>query len=144
MSWFTDVLVVSPLADGRTWVVRGKFRYEVGELGSGDVVDVPQGFRTDFASVPQPLWAVFPRWGKHGNAAVVHDWLYWEQRRSRKEADAIFHEGMLVLGTPRWKAWAMWAAVRTFGWMAWLRSYWRRRCGYVKIGPLPTKAAEMP
>ena len=83
MSRFTESLVVTPLPDGKTWIILHDFGYEVGDKGSGDVINVPIGTYTDFASIPRPLWAIFPRWGKYGNAAVIHDWLYWDQSRSR-------------------------------------------------------------
>ncbi len=97
MSRFTESLVVTPLPDGKTWILLCDIGYAVGEEGSNDVVDVPIGFHTDFASVPRPLWAFLPRWGKYGNAAVIHDYLYWEQSRPRKESDSILLEGMEVL-----------------------------------------------
>ena len=103
MSRFTEPLVVTPLPDGKTWIILNEFAYEIGEEGSGNVINVPIGTYTDFASIPRTLWAVFPRWGKYGNAAVIHDWMYWDQSRSRKEADDIFLEGMEVLEVPTWK-----------------------------------------
>jgi hypothetical protein len=77
MSRFTEELLVSPLPDGRTWVIRRDFGYDVEEEGSGNTINVPIGFKTDFASVPRLLWSIIPRWGKYGNAAVIHDFLYW-------------------------------------------------------------------
>ena len=97
MSQFTKVLIVSPLGDGRTWFLREGFRYDIGEEGSGDTVDVSPRFLTDFASVPRLLWWLFPTWGRYGNAAVIHDWGYWDQSRNRKQVDQIFWEGMGVL-----------------------------------------------
>ena len=119
MSRFTEPLVVTPLPDGKTWIILNEFAYEIGEEGSGNVINVPIGTYTDFASIPRTLWAVFPRWGKYGNAAVIHDWMYWDQSRSRKEADDIFLEGMEVLEVPTWKRRAIYSAVRTFGGIAW-------------------------
>ena len=119
MSRFTEPLVVTPLPDGKTWIILSDFGYEIGEEGSGDTVDVPIGTHTDFASIPRLLWAIFPRWGKYGNAAVVHDWLYWSQNRSRLESDIIFLEGMGVLDVPVWKRHVIYYAVRWFGWIAW-------------------------
>ena len=119
MSRFTESLVVTPLPDGKTWIILNEFGYEIGEEGSGDVINVPIGTYTDFASIPRSLWAVFPRWGKYGNAAVIHDWMYWNQSRSRKEADDIFLEGMEVLGVPNWKRKTIYRAVRVFGGFAW-------------------------
>ncbi len=98
MSSFTDVLLVSPLADGKTWVIQRPFRYDVGAEGSSDTIAVPVGFRTDFATVPRLLWVVLPKWGRYGNATVIHDYLYWMQERTRREADCIFLEAMGVLG----------------------------------------------
>ena len=75
-----------------------EFGYDVGAEGSRDQITVPVGFETDFASVPRPFSAILPKWGKYGDAAVIHDWLYWEQGRPRPAADAILLEGMTVLG----------------------------------------------
>jgi len=119
MSRFTESLVVTPLPDGKTWIILNDFAYEIGEEGSGDIIRVPIGTYTDFASIPRPLWAIFPRWGKYGNAAVIHDWMYWDQSRSRKEADDIFLEGMEVLEVPSWTRKTIYRAVRMFGGFAW-------------------------
>ena len=89
MSRFTEALVVTPLADGNTWVIVRPFGYDVEREGSGDRIDVRVGFMTDFASIPRLFWIALPKWGKYGNAAVIHDWLYWTQRRSRPSSDRI-------------------------------------------------------
>lgn len=94
MSKFTDILTVSPLADGRTWVLRKKFGYDIGEKGSGNSIDVPIRFMTDFASVPRLFRGLVSKWGKHGNAAVIHDYCYWTQTCCRKDSDKIFREAM--------------------------------------------------
>lgn len=143
MSRFTDILTVSPLADGKTWVTRKEFGYDIGEEGSGKSIDVPLGFKTDFASVPRLLWALIPRWGKYGNAAVIHDYSYWDQMFSRKEADLVFREGMEVLQVPLWQIVLIYYAVRWFGWWAWYRNQQRRKKGFNKVAvTLPTKAVE--
>ena len=122
MSRFTESLVVTPLPDGRTWIILYDFGYEIGDEGSGDVINVPIGFHTDFASIPRPLWAIFPRWGKYGNAAVIHDYLYWEQSHNRKESDDILLEGMVVLEVGYFTRYAIYWAVRLGGWWAWRRN----------------------
>ncbi|MGI9556417.1 MAG: DUF1353 domain-containing protein [Solirubrobacterales bacterium] len=123
MSRFTAPLIVTPLDDGRTWViVTDGFGYDVGEKGSGDTIEVPQGMTTNFASVPRAAWWFAAPWGKHGHAAVVHDAGYWLQKRSRKEYDDIFLEGMAVLGVGRAKRRIMFLAVRWFGGPAWRNS----------------------
>jgi len=145
MSKFTEVLVVSPLADGKTWVTRKEFGYDIGEEGSGDSIDVPIGFMTDFASIPRPLWVILPRWGKYGNAAVIHDYCYWDQSRSRQESDRIFHEAMEVLKVPKCKIRIMYYAVRLFGGCAWSGNKRRKKKDLSKVAAMmPVKSVEVP
>ena len=82
-------------------------------------IAVPVGFTTDFASVPSMFWSVVPPTGRYGLAAVVHDWLYWQQSLKRAEADQVFHDAMAELQVPGWKRFVMTKAVRWFG-----GSYW--------------------
>jgi len=119
MSRFTETLMVSPMNDGRTWITRAVFGYDVEKQGSRDKIDVPIDFMTDFASVPGPFTSILPHWGKYGNAAVIHDYLYWEQLRTRKEADVIFLKGMENLGVSWLVRNLMYWMVRWFGGCAW-------------------------
>jgi len=114
MSSFTEILIASPLKDGEQWVIRKEFSYYVDKEG-GDVITVPAGFISDYASIPRFLWPFAPRWGKYGKAAVVHDYLYDTHEKTRKEADGIFYDAMVILGTPPWKAKTMYRSVRMFG-----------------------------
>lgn len=136
MSRFTEALVVSPLADGNTWRLRSPLGYEVGDLGSGDLITAQAGFTTDFASIPRVFWWILPRWGKYGNAAVLHDWLYWTQERKRAEADRIMLEAMGVLEVPNWQKWPIYLGVRAFGGLAWLRNQWDREAGFDRVQPV--------
>jgi len=103
MNNFTSTLIVSPLPDGKTWVIRNQFGFQ-GECGDDPKVKfnvkIPVGFETDFASVPRILWWVFSPWDVYGNAAVIHDWLYWDQdpKLTRRISDEIFLQGMKELG----------------------------------------------
>ena len=133
MSRFTSVLLVSPLADGKTWVLMREFGYDVGTEGSTDQINVPVGFETDFASIPRLFWIVLPKWGKYGNAAVVHDWLYWNQQRSREAADTVLLEAMGVLGVGAVVRFVIYRAVRLFGGLAWLRNQADRTAGYDRV-----------
>ena len=119
MSSFTSPLIVTPMPDGRKWKLVKPFSYHVGSKHSRHIISVPKGFVTDFASVPQFLWSWLPFWGKFGKAAVIHDFIYQTHCKTRREADDIFLEAMLVGGTKRWKAKLMYYGVRAFGWMAW-------------------------
>lgn len=147
MSQFTAPLVVTPLTDGRSWViVTEDFRYDVGHEGSGDTVRVPRWMVTDFASVPRPIWWFAAPWGTHGHAAVVHDAGYHLQDRTREEYDRIFLEAMVVLGVGRLKRTLMYLAVRGFGVRAWSTNAERNRDrpGWKFVDPVTLGLAHRP
>ncbi len=134
MSKFTKALEVSPLSDGKSWVLLKDFEYHVGSIDSTDCVIASKGFITDFASVPRIFWLVIPKWGKYGNAAVIHDWLYWKQGiKNRKESDDILLEAMEVLDVSPWKKKIIYHSVRWFGWMAWFRNATDKESGFNRI-----------
>lgn len=133
MSRFTQILLVSPLDDGKTWVLMRDFGYEVGSVGSGDFIDVPIGFMTDFASVPWFAQWWIPKWGKYGNAAVIHDWLYWSHGRTKETSDRILLEAMAVMGVGEIRKYAIYVAVRLFGWWAWRRNQEDRDSGFDRV-----------
>lgn len=80
-------------------------------------------FTTDLASVPALFTWLVPRSGDFLPAAVLHDALTRPgaflgpdrdrdgQPFGRVEADRLFREAMIGLGTGRVRAWLMWAAV---------------------------------
>jgi hypothetical protein len=143
VSRFTDILLVSPLSDGKSWVIMRPFGYYVGSKDSGDTVEVPVGFVTDFATIPRLLWIFLPKWGRYGNAAVIHDWLYWSQERPRREADRIFLEGMEVLSVGRLTRRVIYFFVWAFGCLAWKRNQVEKRRGFARvIEPVGVKAVE--
>ncbi|HEX6000094.1 MAG TPA: DUF1353 domain-containing protein [Hyphomicrobiaceae bacterium] len=82
-------------------------------------VDVPAGFVTDLASIPWYLWSWLPHDGPYMHAAIIHDWLYWEQARSREEADNILWGDMTDLKVSYLKRQAIYQAVRLKGGSAW-------------------------
>ena len=76
-------------------------------------VNVPEGFVTDLASVPNSMLAVFGEIAQM--PAVIHDYLYSTRSASRAQADAVLMEAMEVTGEPWWKRKLFWAAVRVGG-----------------------------
>lgn len=125
MSSFTKPLVTQYMPDTNNWMLPPTFgfRYWIGSELSGTYVDVPDGFRSDGASVPRPLWNFIPPWGKYGQAAVLHDFLctYRTVIRNgkavtitRKECDEIFLEAMKVLHVAEALANTMYVGVRTY------------------------------
>lgn len=122
VSQFTTPLELTPVPALGVWVTARALKFDVGFLGSGVTIIVPEGFETDLASVPGWLWWLFPRDDpQYAAAAVLHDWLYrWKHPASfekfdRRTADAIFLEAMVVLGVDFWRAFAMFVGVRIFG-----------------------------
>lgn len=115
MSTFTTPLQVTPLTDGHSWALTSPFQYHVGKFPSEFVIDIPQGFVTDFASVPRLLWALIPPTGKYGKAAVIHDFMYTYAIGSKALADYVFLEAMTVLQVGKVKRELMYQAVRLFG-----------------------------
>lgn len=92
-----------------------EFEYHVGHLGSGDVITVPVGFETDFASVPAIGRIFIPVLGKSAKAAVIHDFLILEGKRSWAECADIFNEAMGVLKVNPFLKGIMYNAVRLYG-----------------------------
>lgn len=119
MSSFTSALEVEVLPDGRKFKLTRPFTYHIGTKFSRKYISVPKGFITDFASTPNFLWWWLPPFGKYTKAAVIHDYIYQTKSRTRKEADQIFKEAMIVGGTRKWKAKLMYWGVRIGGWLAW-------------------------
>lgn len=96
--------------DPEQFILNKELKYR----GARDIFIVPKNFITDFASVPKLLWSIFPPYGKHLKAAVLHDFLYVVHMVSRKDADGLFYRTMKESGVT-WRARPMWQAVRLFG-----------------------------
>lgn len=81
---------------------------------------VPEGFRTDFATIPWPLcYLIRPR-GRWATAAVLHDYLYSLPGYPRRVADAWFLAAMRAQGVTLPVRLVFFLAVRLAGWI------WRR------------------
>lgn len=113
---FLTKLVVQ-FEDGKHWTLTAPLVYVTQR---GDTFEIPAGFQTDFASIPQALWSlVGDPGGPWAPAAVVHDFLYRSGIVPRAEADRTFREAMADLGgESAVKRWLMWGALRLAGWKA--------------------------
>jgi hypothetical protein len=87
----------------------------------GRQVVAPEGFVTDFASVPRLPLAYLLAGDTAHEAAVIHDYLYKYNTCTRAEADAVLDEASASLGEPWWRRQLMWTAVRVGGWVPWNR-----------------------
>jgi len=112
VSSFTEDVDVRNQLTGRIhdWTLLESFTFYL-DRPDGPTVRVQAGFTTDFASVPRPLWWFAGPWGRHGRAAIIHDWLYQRgtiletphsppgsgRTPSRAECDEIFRAAMTVL-----------------------------------------------
>ncbi|EBI4650781.1 DUF1353 domain-containing protein [Salmonella enterica subsp. enterica serovar Oranienburg] len=113
MSRFTTPAILEMLGH-YNWRVYEPFAFYLSDDES-DVIEVPAGFITDLATVPRIFWILLPPDGKYAKAAIIHDYLYDNALRTKKEVDLIFLDGMKVLGVPKWKRIVMYQAVRLFG-----------------------------
>lgn len=139
MSQFIDVLSVTPLADGENWRINITFRYTsalLTAIGESNLVSVPAGFVTDFASIPRAIQIVYPVWERYGPAAVLHDWLYWSQIYQRDIADNILREAMILLAVEDGTITDIFNAVRAFGQSSWERNTALKASGYKRTAPI--------
>ena len=85
------------------------------------IIEMPIGFVTDGASIPRFAYSLIgsPWGGRYSPASIIHDYLYFIQKYSRRKSDRIFLDAMKILEVPLWKRQLMYLAVRFFGWKAW-------------------------
>lgn len=83
--------------------------------------EVPEGFATDFASIPAVGRAFIPKAHQNAYAAVLHDYLYETQPLERRQCDKLFREALASpdCNTGPAKQWVMYKAVRSGGWHSW-------------------------
>jgi hypothetical protein len=122
-------VVVTPL-DARRWQLLEPLRY----IGQSDEFLVPEGYVTDFASVPRiAVWLV-PTYGRYTAPAILHDYLITDclpaGRIASADVDGLFRRSMRELGVPLVRRWLMWAGVR---WGAAFNR--RRRAGWWSTAP---------
>lgn len=115
------LVAVAILADmeksGRTLAVVVKDYTYVHKIKGVELpVTVPEGFVTDFASIPKVFQGLIHPFGSHAPAAVLHDYLYAIGRqRARKYADLLFFYAMKESGVRPWRRTTMFLMVKLFG-----------------------------
>jgi len=111
MAEFLTKLDVEEVSDS-TWMVMSPLVFRT---DYDQIVTVPKGFVTDFASVPR-LPLIFTLFGDTAHAAaVVHDYLYSETNFPRAAADSIFLSAMKAKNVAAWRSFPMYLGVRLFG-----------------------------
>ena len=138
-----NALVVCPI-DATCWILHESFTFSSERNGHQRTFTAPANFVTDFASIPWALRLIAPRWGRYGWAAVIHDFLYWEQSIDRCGADEVFLEAMKGSGVSAWRARLFYWAVRIFGNHAWKKNAAlkvRDKSARIRKRPLPNPFA---
>ena len=128
---------VRGFADGTNWMLQSPLIHEFGKNGRYFII-VPRGFVTDFASVPQPLEILHARIsiGRYGNAAVVHDYLYWRQDCTREQSDRFLEIAMEEAGVSFLERKLIYETVRQLGQSAWDGNKQARQSGLMRtVGP---------
>ena len=122
MSQFTSNFKGELIGRNR-WKNLEEFEYHIGNYPSEEVIVVPVGFETDFASVPRIFWPYISPIDLHAKAAIVHDYCYYYGLYDRKRCDEIFLEALKVLNIKRLKIWCIYRSVRVFSCYSW----WKHR-----------------
>jgi hypothetical protein len=125
-------LVLGRFAD-RIYFLRKQIGWTPDPGQSPSKVQVPEGFVTDFASIPRIFWSLLPPDGLYTYAAIIHDYLYWNQSVSREEADLVlryamedFHVDAVTINT-------IYAGVRAGGSFAWKDNAALKKAGEKRI-----------
>ncbi len=117
--------------DGTNFVLTDPLLYRVQKTGR--TITVPAGFVTDFASVPWYARSVISVLGRHSIAAIVHDYLYWDQRCTRDQADALLAEAMAEYGSTQFQRSVVYYAVKYRASGAWDENTADRKNGLIRI-----------
>jgi hypothetical protein len=119
--YFRNELKTAHNEDGHRFELTDTFIVTVPKYGT---LYIPEGFYTDYASVPRIFHNIISPVGKSRRAAVLHDFLYYAQTFNnkpilRREADKLFYEALKACKVNIFIAWNMYQAVKFCGFMAW-------------------------
>lgn len=127
MIYQIDRLSVKETSDDR-WVLTEPFTYRDTEVSIAGYRAIPQGFTTDFSSIPPRLAGLMPSWSQLDRAGLVHDYLYRLPPFSGKRralADRVWRRIAHNDTGSRYHAWKGWLALRAFGWSSYgYRNRW--------------------
>ncbi|HYJ58834.1 MAG TPA: DUF1353 domain-containing protein [Methyloceanibacter sp.] len=110
---FVGKFVAEFTGDGRKVTLMEPFGYVD---PSGLEWNVPEGYKTDGASVPAALWALYPPFtGTYRSAAVIHDYYCDNKERSWQDTHKAFYFAMRAANVAENTAKIMYSAVYLFG-----------------------------
>lgn len=96
-------------------------------------VKVPQGFVSDFASIPKAFWILFPPDSNYIYPILVHDYLYWQQSTTREVADLIFKEMLGEFGATPSQAELLYSGAKLGGLSAWNNNAALKKAGERRV-----------
>lgn len=125
------------LGDGENFVLVSDYRYEI--PNTNEIIEIPPGLVTDLASIPSAAGILnIPKLGKHSAGSIVHDFLYWDQKCTKAQADKILVEAMKEYSSSGWEVSAVKIGLAFGGDYSWEENTNLKNKGYIKI--LPTEA----
>ena len=134
--WPENPPVLSPFGDGTQWVVLENLDFIIQmDDKSTAIIRVPRGFVTDLASTPRAIWSFYPPFGKYLTASVLHDYLYWRQTCTRKEADQILYQTMRDAGVKPAAQSLFYITLNQVGDKAWTTNQGEKTSGLIRVIP---------
>jgi hypothetical protein len=130
---FKGFLILHPIDNSSYWKVLASISYIT---DNNNIIIIPKGFNTNFASTPRIIWSILPPWdSRYGKPAILHDYLYYSNLYTKRESDLIFFEAMKNQNVSKWKRYSMYYAVKFFGFICWNkhRKMEKKKCQNQKI-----------
>ena len=103
--------------DRKNWALDQKMVWQGNPKHGGDIITIPRGFITDFASIPKIFHSWMGPMGIYMRAAILHDWLLRLLRMgmskvSARDIDGIFRKVCQDEGVNVFLARQLWVGVR--------------------------------
>lgn len=128
-SFRTSRLVIEPTSkhNGRRRVYRlvKRFACDIYYRGGTDLVRVPEGYETDFATLPLICQLVLGNRDDYAEESVIHDWLC-SNDLPRFYSNAKMRIIMTALGRPKWKILAVYYGLMIFGYKSFAMETFKR------------------
>lgn len=112
------------LGSGKYWMVLDDIEVM---LSNGNTLTIPNGFKTDLASVPRWLWGLESPYGDTIIADIIHDYLYVAHIGTRADADKEFLLWSNILGGNILDNIVRYSMIRIFG-----QRWWDGKVPYIK------------
>jgi len=133
---------MAPFDGGKYWKLASSLYRFLPDKDDPDRIylEVPSSFVSDLTSTPWPFTLLVPKWGRHGRAAVTHDFMYWDQTCSKKVADKIMRLTMRIDDAPRWRVLLVRTALKLGGWYTYRKNGKRRSMAEPRFGDIETSS----